>query len=186
MLVTSDEQLASHARRLRNQGRDPALDWYQHAEVGFSYRLSDINCALGVSQLARIDAVIERRHKLAEIYDRELVRIAELIRPPLTSGVGRISWFVYPVQVPPEFNANDRDKICESLLRRGIATGRYFAPLHRQPVLKPYGNFPPLPQTELVADRVIALPFFNTLTEHEIQEVSGALEESMRELRRKI
>jgi perosamine synthetase len=186
MLVTSDKQLALRARRLRNQGRDSALDWYQHSEVGFSYRLSDINCALGVSQLARVDAVLERRRKLAEIYDRELSQIAELTRPPLTSDLGRISWFVYPVQVAPEFNANDRDKICESLLRKGIATGRYFAPLHRQPALKPYGNFPPLPQTELVADRVIALPFFNALTECEIQEVCGALEESMREVRRKI
>src|SRR6266404_1661512 len=184
MLVTSDEQLALHARRLRNQGRDPALDWYQHADIGFCCRLSDINCALGVSQLARIDAVIERRRKLAEIYDRELAQNAGLIRPPLTSDVGRISWFVYAVQLAPEFNANDRDRICESLLRKGIGAGRYFAPLHRQPVLNPYGNFPTLPQTELVADRVIALPFFNALTEHEIQEVCGALEESMRELRR--
>jgi perosamine synthetase len=186
MLITSNEQLALRARRLRNQGRDSALDWYQHAEVGFSYRLSDISCALGVSQLARINAVIERRHKLAEIYDRELAQIAELIRPSLTSEVGRISWFVYPVQVAPEFNANDRDKICESLLRKGIGAGRYFAPLHLQPVLKPYGNFAALPQTELVADRVLAVPFFNALTEQEIQEVCGALEESMRELRRKM
>jgi perosamine synthetase len=186
MLVTSDEQLALRARQLRNQGRDSELDWYQHAEVGFSYRLSDINCALGVSQLARIDAVIERRHKLAEIYDRELSQIAELTRPPLTSDVGRISWFVYPVQLASEFNTNHRDRICGSLSRKGIGAGRYFAPLHRQPVLKQYESFPALPQTELVADRVIALPFFNTLTEHEIQEVSGALEESMRELRRKM
>jgi perosamine synthetase len=186
MLITSDEQLASQARRLRNQGRDSALDWYQHAEVGFSYRLSEINCALGVSQLARIDAVIERRHKLAEIYDRELAQVAELIRPPLTSDVGRISWFVYPVQLAPEFNTIHRNKVCELLLHKGIAAGRYFAPLHRQPVLKQYGYFPALPQTELVADRVIALPFFNALTAHEIQEVRGALEESMSELRRKI
>jgi len=186
MLITSDQQLALRARQLRNQGRDSALDWYRHTEVGFSYRLSDINCALGLSQLARVDAVIERRHKLAEIYDRELAQIAELIRPPLMSEVGQISWFVYPVQVAPEFNANDRDKICESLSRKGIGAGRYFAPLHLQPVLKPYANFPPLPQTELVADRVIALPFFNALTECEIQEVRGALEESIRELRLKM
>jgi perosamine synthetase len=186
MLVTASEQFALRARQLRSQGRDPALDWYQHADVGFSYRLSDINCALGVSQLARIDAVIKRRHKLAEIYDRKLAQVAELIRPPLTSDIGRISWFVYPVQLAPEFNANHRDRICQSLLRKGIATGRYFAPLHRQPVLKQYSNLPELPQTELVADRVIALPFFNALTECEIQEVCGALEESIRELRLKM
>ena len=211
VLITSDEELASHARQLRNQGRDPALDWHQHAEIGFSYRLSDINCALGISQLARIEKIIARRQLLAEAYDCELAHIAEIIRPPLTSGVGRISWFVYPIRLAAEFDAKDRDWICESLLEKGIAAGRYFAPLHQQPLLKthPFAKnakewgtqnrgdaqvqesdtqsrvSSSLSQTGFVADRVIALPFFNELTEREIQEVCGALEESIRELRRK-
>ena len=192
MLVTSDEKLAAHARRLRNQGRDPSLDWNQHAEIGFSYRISDINCALGISQLKRIEAVIARRQRLAETYDRELARIPEIVRPPLQTKIGRISWFVYPVRLAAEFQAKDRDWICAAMLRKGIATGRYFAPLHRQPVLAAHSfaergtRVAPsgLPQTELVADRVIALPFFNELTEKDIQEVCGALEESIRELRR--
>jgi perosamine synthetase len=73
------------------------------------------------------------------------------------------------------------------MLRKGIATGRYFAPLHLQPVLhssiKP-GHFC-LSETEFVADRIIALPFFNELTEKEIQEVCATLAESIGELRRK-
>ena len=228
VLVTSEERLATHARKLRNQGRDSALDWHQHAEIGYSYRLSDINCALGISQLGRIEAIIARRQKLAEIYDRELLRIGGIVRPALSSAVGRISWFVYPVRLPEEFGARDRDWICESLARKGIASGRYFAPLHQQPVLAhPFdrpasGSFTKnakgwgtqvksptakrakatadlkgwggpvqsrsrisLPCTEFVAERVIALPFFNELTEAEIQEVCGALEESVRGLRRK-
>ena len=198
MLVTADERIAAHARELRNQGRDPALDWHQHSDVGFSYRLSDINCALGISQLVRIEAVIEKRQKLAEIYDRKLAAVNEVVRPSLTSNIGRISWFVYPIRLAARFDAGDRDWICESMLRKGIATGRYFAPLDRQPVLNfhpfakkakewgtQFGTAATLPQTEFVADRVIALPFFNELTETEIQEVCGALEESIRELRRK-
>jgi perosamine synthetase len=189
VLVTSSERLASHARRLRNQGRDPKLDWLQYAEVGFSYRISDINCALGVSQLQRIESVIERRQKLAEIYDRELAKTVDMHRPPITSKVGRISWFVYPIRLRKDFSRADRDWICESMLRKGIATGRYFAPLHLQPVLaSSIGQAKSelrLPQTEFVADRIIALPFFNELTEKQIQEVCGALEESVRELRRK-
>ena len=199
MLVTSDAQLASCARRLRNQGRDSALDWYQHAEIGFSYRLSGINCALGISQLARIEEIVAQRQRLAEIYDRELAQVPEIIRPCLTSQVGRISWFVYPVRLAAEFNAKDRDWICGSLASKGIATGRYFAPLQQQPVLaahsfakdaKEWGTHgisssSDLRQTEFVADRVIALPFFNQLTEAEIQDVCGGLAESIRELRRK-
>jgi perosamine synthetase len=186
VLVTSDDRIAKSARQLRNQGRDPALDWHQHAEVGFSYRLSDINCALGISQLVRIEAVVEKRQKLAETYHRELAGIDEIVRPALTGNVGRISWFVYPIRLAARFDAGDRDWICESMLRKGIATGRYFAPLHRQPVLgSRFEAASRLSQTEFVADRVIALPFFNELTEAEIQEVSGALDESIRELRRK-
>src|SRR5947209_139784 len=120
MLITSDEELAAHARQLRNQGQDPALDWHQHAEIGFSYRLSDINCALGISQLSRIEKIIEGRQLLAEAYDRELAHVGEIIRPPLTRGVGRISWFVYPIRLAADFDVKDRDWICESLLRKGI------------------------------------------------------------------
>src|SRR5438128_2436454 len=61
VLITSDDRMAARAWQLRNQGRDPSLNWYQHADIGFSYRLSDINCALGISQLTRIEAVIEKR-----------------------------------------------------------------------------------------------------------------------------
>jgi perosamine synthetase len=191
VLVTPDESLAAHAQRLRNQGRDSGLDWHQHAEIGFSYRLSDINCALGISQLERVEKIVERRQKLAEVYDRGLAQVPDIIRPSLRSEFGRISWFVYPVRLTAEFGATDRDWICESLASKGIATGRYFAPLHQQPVLRSHAKIQAdiacsLPQTELVADRVIALPFFNELPEPEIQEVCCALAESVRELRRKM
>jgi dTDP-4-amino-4,6-dideoxygalactose transaminase len=209
MLVTSDEKVARKAAQLRNQGRDPSLGWNSHAEVGYSYRIPDINCALGISQLARIEGVVARRQPLAEMYDCELARIPEVVRPPLTSATGRISWFVYPIQLAAEFTVQQRDLIHNAMSRRGIATGRYFAPLHRQPVLAsawkqgankmfttegtqaPVGTNAEeesrwsLPNTEFVADRVIALPFFNELTESEIQEVCGSLEESIREVRRK-
>jgi perosamine synthetase len=187
VLVTSSEQIAFRARKLRNQGRDPDLDWLQHTDIGFSYRLSEINSALGISQLRRIEDVISRRQKIAETYDRELAGIIEVHRPPLTSAVGRISWFVYPIRLTKEFSRADRDWISQSMLRKGIATDRYFAPLHLQPVLrssiKP-GQFH-LSETEFVADRIIALPFFNELTEKEIQEVCATLAESIGELRRK-
>ncbi len=188
-LVTSDERIALQAERLRNQGRDPAAGWLQHVEAGFSCRISDINCALGISQLRRLETVIVKRQQLAEAYDRGLQAIPEIIRPPLNSSIGHISWFVYPVQLGPQFSMQDRDWICESLLRRGIASGRYFAPLHQQPVLMGHESASAataLRHTESVAERVIALPFFNELSHREIQTVCGALEESIRELRRKM
>ena len=203
MLVTSDEKVARKAARLRNQGRDPSLGWNSHAEVGFSYRISDMNCALGISQLARIEQVMARRQKLAETYDHELESIPEVVRPPLACNSGRISWFVYPIQIATEFGVRHPDRICDSVLRKGIATGRYFPPLHRQPVLqKPPQTFTTedsglrrgnateefkgslLANTELVADRVIQLPFFNELTEGEIKTVCSALRDAIHDARR--
>jgi len=242
MLVTSHEKVVRKAAQLRNQGRDRALRRNSHAEVGFSYRISDINCALGISQLSRIENVIARRQKLAETYDRELANIPKIVCPPLNSAVGRISWFVYPIQLAGNFSGAERDRICDALLQKGIATGRYFAPLHRQPVLQSdrpaaqqnYVNKDALagegvnsgqnddsaPQTrninsparecresakmdrvrvsgrhespeaqsltntELAADRVIQLPFFNELTEREIHDVCGALRQVLQETRR--
>lgn len=187
LLVTSNKRIAAAAERLRNQGRDSARKKNQQVEAGFSYRLSDINCALGISQLARIESIVARRQKLAEAYDRALVPIKEIVRPPLSNPLGRISWFVYTVRLRPEFTAKHRDEVCATMFKKGIGAGKYFAPLHRQPVLRNNASRRyRLPNTEAVADRVIALPFFNELTDHEIQYVAGALEESVRELRRKM
>ena len=198
VLVTSDERLAAAAQRLRNQGRDPSLAWLQHTDIGFSYRLSDINCALGLSQLARIETIVARRQKIAELYDRALRKISDVARPALTSSIGRTSWFAYPIQLSPEFGAKDRDVICDSMLQKGIQTGKYFAPLHVQPVFlsRPDTRTAPvargdgwglheLRNTESVSPRVIALPFFNELSSEDVQEVCKALNHSIRELRRK-
>ena len=187
VLVTSNKRIAATAERLRNQGRDPARRRNQHLEAGFSYRLSDINCALGASQLARIESIVARRQILAESYGRALANIREVMRPPLTNPLGRISWFAYPVRLAPEFTAKHRDQVCAFMLKKGIGTGKYFAPLHQQPVLRDNANRRYcLLNTEAVADRVIALPFFNELNPGEIQCVAGALEESIGELRRKM
>jgi perosamine synthetase len=184
ILATSDDSFAARARRLRNQGRDSALDWYQQAEVGFSYRLSELNCALGLEQMKRLPSIVRHRQVLAEIYGRKLSGISEIVRPALSAPNSQISWFVYAVQLATGFTAADRDLICSALASRGIATGRYFAPLHKQPVIK-HLSVPSLPHTESVANRVIALPFFHQLTEPQIDEVCSTLKESLYSLRRR-
>jgi perosamine synthetase len=167
---------------LRNQGRDPSLDWYQQAEIGYSYRLSEMNCALGLEQLKRIESIVQRRQAVAALYDQKLASIPEIVRPALSAPGYRISWFVYVVQLTPNFNAADRDALCAALALRGIVTARYFAPLHLQPVA---AELPlhSLQHTEFAADRIIALPFFNQLTESQMDEVCLALKESLKNLK---
>ena len=186
VMLTNNLESANHARRLRNQGRDPALDWLQQIDAGYSYRLSDINCALGVSQLERIESVIARRLWLAELYNEKLESIPGICRPNLLSPLGRISWFCYVIQLREPFGRKHRDELCEKLLARGIGAGRYFAPLHRQPILAGAGKESALPVTDFVADRVIALPFFNQMEEADVCEVADALKASVASLRRNI
>ncbi|HEX4424525.1 MAG TPA: DegT/DnrJ/EryC1/StrS family aminotransferase [Terriglobales bacterium] len=185
MFLTSNKELADHARRLRNQGRDPSLDWYQQAEKGYSYRLSDINCALGIEQLRRIESIINRRQALTLLYEERLAGCDGILTPALEVAEGKISWFTYVIQLTKNFDRNDRDWICDRLISHGIGAGRYFAPLHRQPVLKNFAPQPNLPVTDHVADRVIALPFFNQMTKAEIHEVCDTLTASLDELRRR-
>jgi perosamine synthetase len=185
MFLTSNKELADHARYLRNQGRDPSLDWYQQAENGYSYRLSDINCALGVEQLRRIESIVERRQTLAALYQNNLGSCVDIQTPSLEADHGRISWFTYVVQLSESFNRSDRDWICTQLIDHGIGAGRYFAPLHRQPVLEQFAPQADLPVTDHIADRVIALPFFNQLTEAEVQEVCDTFKALLDELPRR-
>jgi perosamine synthetase len=173
ILVTSDPAIAHRAQLLRSQGKDDSLDWAgQHTELGYSYRISDINCALGTSQLSRLEALLDERQKLAASYEARL-RHHPAIRPPLSScPSGRISWFAYAVQLAENSTRQDRDRIWQSLLDRGIGSGRYFAPLHNQPILKDrHRRGGSLAVTESVASRVLALPFFVGLTEDQIEEV---------------
>ncbi len=153
--------------------------------LGYSYRLSDINCALGLSQLDRLESYINRRAWLAGVYDDKLKVIPEVYRPRLHSPHGKLSWFCYVIQLQENFGRCDRDRLCEALLTRGIGCGRYFAPLHRQPLLGADGRNLDLPVTDFVADRVIALPFYNQMTETEVDVVVSALAESLAEVRPK-
>jgi len=176
ILVTSNPAMARRAKVLRSQAKDDSLDWAgQHVEVGYSYRISDINCALGTAQLARIEQILQAREALARAYDARLRDCATVVRPPIDCAYGRISWFAYVIQLAPKFSRTDRDRVWQSLLQRGIGAGRYFAALHGQPVLQgKYRQIGSLAITESVAERVLALPFFVGMTEAEVDEVCSS------------
>jgi perosamine synthetase len=177
VLVTSNPGIARRAKVLRSQGKDDTLDWAgQHAEAGYSYRIADINCALGVAQLSRIEGILKQREKLAASYATRLRGCETVLTPPLECAYGSISWFAYAIQLAPQFGRKDRDRVWQGLLYLGIGAGRYFAPLHVQPVLHGrYRQSSSLAVTESVAGRVLALPFFVGITDAEVDEVCAEL-----------
>jgi len=177
MLLTRDPQLAARLRALRNQGRYLSDEWLQHSEPGYNYRLSEFACALGIEQTRRLPSMLAARTEVAETYDRLLSAIPNIHRPPLTLPKSTISWFVYVIQLNPPCTRADRDQLMRCLQQQGVACARYFAPIHQQPAFAgvPGATTALLPVTESVAQRTLALPFFNRLSIDQAAEVAQAL-----------
>jgi perosamine synthetase len=174
MVVTADAGLAERMRSLRNQGRGPSDGWFQHSEVGYNYRLSEIACTLGIGQMARLAEILARREEIARSYDLRLGDHPSLIVPAVELPNACVSWFVYVVRLTAGYSTADRDAIVDALHEAGIGCGRYFAPIHRQPAYGAWRDVA-LPVTEFVASRTIALPFFNRISEAQIDDVADCL-----------
>jgi perosamine synthetase len=175
-VVTNNSEFAARIRTLCNQGRDESGDWFQHSELGYNYRISDINCALGIGQLDRIGTILERREAIARQYSQRLGQHPNLKLPPLTVPHRKISWFVYVVQLGDRLSEEDRDWIAQEMKVRGIGTGRYFAPIHLQPIYRSCTvQKSTLLITEFCASRSLALPFFNRIRREQIAEICRVL-----------
>ena len=181
MIVTDDPVVAASCRLLRNQGRGEGASW-DDAGFGYSYRLSELACALGIAQLGRLDAIMVRRREVARLYHSRLNDQLDLVLPETDLADARTSWFVYVVRLASRFTGEDRDWIVDEMQRRGIGCRRYFPPLHLLPHLKAILGCQPgdFPVTEAASVRTLALPFFNRLTEHDVDEVCGTLLELVR------
>ena len=186
MVVTEDGSLAETIRALRNQGRKDTDGWSGHRLLGYNYRLSELHCALGLSQAHRLEEILRRRTDRAVRYSEELRGIPELMAPPLEIPGGRVCWFAYVIRLNNDFTRAERDLIFDEMAQRGIECGRYFASIHRQPLYARFaaGALGDLPTTEQVSARTVALPFFNALTNEQIVEVCSALRDAI-ELARK-
>ena len=182
MVVTANEEIAARIRSLRNHGRAATGSGSEHNELGYNYRLSELHCALGIEQLKRVECILRRREAAALGYRRRLEKVGAVQLPLAEFPGGRISWFVYVVRLAEGTTARQREELMRRLASRGIETGRYFAPIHQQPAYEGVRVGRPLRVTESLATRTLALPFFNSMTDAQLDEVCGALEESLREL----
>jgi perosamine synthetase len=170
-VLARDGAHAARLRSLRNQGRAGA-EWLDHNEPGYNYRLSELACALGRVQLGRIDEILAMRRAAAARYNDLLSNISNLSCPPMTLPRCGISWFVYVIRV----NNMNRNHVQAELAKKGIATGRYFAPIHLQPAWRKHPtSVTLLPITEAVAMKTLALPFFNRITPTQQEEVTLVL-----------
>ncbi len=183
MIVTREGAWDALFRSLRNQGRDVFDGWLAHTRLGYNYRLDELSAALGVAQVERLDEILARRARVAAWYDARLAGVDELTRPVVAPWTTRMSWFVYVVRLAA---ALDRDRVIAALADRGIPARPYFPPIHLQPFYRErFGHRPgEFPEAERAGASALALPFFGTMTEMQVDTVCGALRESLGALRR--
>lgn len=180
MILTDDDELADMCISLRNQGRDKSGGRLGHIRLGYNFRLSDINCALGIVQLSRIEEIKAKRRQVAKWYQEMLAGDDRLIVPTEQAGC-ELSWFVFVVRLAERFTHRQRDQILQTMNSKGIQVSNYFPPVHLQPFMAEQfgykeGDFP---VTESVCKSTIALPFYNNLTKDEVAFVCGTLKETL-------
>ncbi len=178
VLVTDNEELAVAARSMRSQGRGISGEWLDHDRLGYNFRMDELAAALGCSQLERIDEILEKRAKVAERYNKRLGEIKEVQIPYISQNTNKMSWFVYVIRLAKGI---DRDKVMKYLNQEGVQCKPYFTPIHLQPFYVDMfgyqrGDFP---ITEDISSRTIALPFFNNLTEEQMDYVVEKLAEAI-------
>jgi perosamine synthetase len=137
-----------------------------------------MSAALGLSQLARIDEMLEKRERVARMYGERLRRVEGVIAPLVAPTSTRASWFVYVVRLDAGI---DRDAVMARLHERGIACRPYFTPIHLQPFYVERFGYRPgdFPVTEAVASSTLALPFHNHLDEEKVDLVCDRLVEAI-------
>ena len=178
MILTDDNDLADMCVSLRNQGRAKNGGWLNHERLGYNFRLSDINCALGIVQLSRIEEFKTKRRQVAQWYQEMLADDDRLIVPVEPDGCD-ISWFVFVVRLAENSAHRQRDRILEAMRRQNIQVSNYFSPVHLQPFMVErfgykQGDFP---VAESVSKSTIALPFYNNLTKDEVATVCKTLKD---------
>lgn len=175
MIITNDEMIANLCRSYRSQGRAVTGLWLHHERLGYNYRMSELNAALGIAQMERLDKIIEKRKKVAEIYNDLLKNNPNIILPYLDESITKMSWFVYVIRLKKGIN---RDYVMNYLRDNNIGCKPYFTPIHLQPYIMTEFGYKQgdYPITENISNTTLALPFCNRLTIKEIEYIVDKLE----------
>lgn len=183
-VTTRDPQLAKRLVELRAHGitRDPSRmiglshgEWYyQQLDLGYNYRLTDIQSALGLSQLSRIEPFIARRRSLAARYDQLLANMPLVL--PWQHPDGQSAYHLYPVLLKLDLVAQTRATVFDEMRKAGIGVNVNYIPVHLQPYYRDLGfKKGDFPQAEAYYEATLTLPLFASMTESQQDQVVAAL-----------
>ena len=186
MVCTADETLAEEVSLLKFHGMSREA-WKRFAASGtpnydimlpgFKYNMMDIQAAIGIHQLPKLDAFIARRKEIAEFYNSEMADIPELVLPAYAPYEQRHAWHLYTPLVRIEKLLLDRDGFMEKLKELNIGTGLHYKAVHhhawyRQNLPQPEGS---LPNADYASDRILSLPLFPRMTDEDARDVVEAV-----------
>lgn len=184
MVTTDDAELARRLRLFRNHGittdhrqRESAGSWfYEMAELGYNYRLTDIQCALGMSQLLKLPAWVARRRQIAAAYDRAFVRLPEVKPLDTRPDVGH-AYHLYAVQIELDRLAVDRARVFAALRAENIGVNVHYIPVHLHPFYRRRFATAPgdCPVAERAYERLLTLPLFPAMTDWDVADVVNAI-----------
>jgi perosamine synthetase len=178
VVTTHSDDEAQLLRSLRNQGRSYESRWFHHVRVGLNYRFTDLQAAVGIAQLEKLDEILSLRAAAAARYTELLAGIEGLELPHPDDADHKRSWFVYVVQVPPGV---DHAGVLEELSAEGVEAGHYVPCVHLQPYMREQYGFGEglCPVAEDAAARSVALPFFPAIEAGDQERVVEALRQAV-------
>jgi perosamine synthetase len=180
MITTDDQRLADRMRLFRNHGiftdhrqRDAQGSWfYEMMELGYNYRITDFQCALGVAQLQKLPRWLEKRREIARYYDEAFANIKG-INPLTVKPWAEHAYHLYVVRINNDDTELDRATIFKTLRSRGIGVNVHYIPVHLHPFYRNrFGTVPGLcPVAEAAYEQILSLPMFPSMSDGDVRFV---------------
>lgn len=194
MITTNDEELYNRLVLFRSHGitrdanrlanKNEGSWYYEQLELGYNYRITDIQCALGISQISKLDKFLGRRREIAEKYNSYLKNIDGIILP-YQASYSKSSWHLYVIQIELEKFKVGRREIFEALRAENIGVNVHYIPVYYHPYYRRLGYKKGLcPTAERLYERIITLPLYPKMNDKDIQDVVNALEKVLNYYRR--
>jgi len=181
-ILTDNDELADRCRLFRSHGMErnrPEEPWYyEMKQPGFNYRITDLQCALGSSQLKRLEEFIGRRQEIVDTYNQAFQTL-ENLKTPIPVAGGRSAWHLYAVQIDFVDMEKPRAQVMKELLELGVGTQVHYIPVHLQTYYRDKYGYAPgkCPTAEAFYERCLSLPLFPAMTDGDVAQVIDAVQE---------